>query len=394
MSILSANGKKQPKIIGSNHESIWGAFRIKVAIMGAGLSGLACAIILEKNGIIPTIFEKRSRVGDRFVNGEIFLSILNKPVNDAIAHIGDTYGIYLQPTSYIHNLVLYSEHQKAEIHGQLGFCNLRGRDEKSFENQLACQVKSKIIYNSEYTYERLVQDFTHVVVATGDGDYAAQMENYRLDYSSTLNGYNVSGDFNRYTIRVWMDNQIIPNGYGYLVPISEKEANIVIWYPKHPGRPNLDYQQSLAKLFHTVSIELQQSLTILDHFEINDYQIGICHYPRIGNSYFTGNCFGSITPYLGFGQFIAILTGIYTALDICGTHRYFNLTKPLRRNYENSLVLRQAWEGFTNRQFDRMVKFFSGSLGNMLFNSGHFDVVKLAGFLARPWVRKRKTLDE
>ena len=60
---------------------------IKVAIMGAGLSGLACAITLENNGIHPTIFEKRSCPGDRFINAEIFLSILNKPVCDAIAFI-------------------------------------------------------------------------------------------------------------------------------------------------------------------------------------------------------------------------------------------------------------------------------------------------------------------
>ncbi|HBF38264.1 MAG TPA: dehydrogenase [Firmicutes bacterium] len=365
---------------------------MKVAIMGAGLSGLACAITLEKYGIYPTIFEKRSRAGDRFVNAEIFLSILNKPVYDAIAFLGDQYGIYLQPTSHIHSLVLYSERQKAEIQGHLGFCNLRGRDKKSFENQLSRQVKSQIIYNSKYTYEQLAQDFTHVVMATGDADYAVKMENFRTDYASTLNGYNVSGDFNRYTIRVWMNNRIIPDGYGYLVPVSEKEANIVIWYPKYPRQPDLNYQALLENFLQTVSAELQQNFTILEHFEINDYQIGICQNPRIGNTYFTGNCFGSITPYLGFGQFVAILTGIYAALDICGTHQYSNLTKPLRQNYENSLVLRKAWERFDNRQFDRMVNFFGSPLGNKLFTSGHFDVVKLASYLARPWIRKRKTI--
>ncbi len=363
---------------------------MKVAIMGAGLSGLACAITLEKNGIIPTIFEKRSRVGDRFVNCEIFLSILNKPAPDAIAYIGDQYNIYLHPISHIHTLVLYSERQKAEIRGHLGFCNLRGRDRNSFENQLARQVQSKIIYNSEYTYEQLLQDFTHVVMAPGDADYADRLGNFRLDYASTLVGYNVSGNFNRNTVRVWMDNHIIPDGYGYLVPVSEKEANIVIWYPKYPERQNLNYQTSLENLMKTVGAELQQSFTVLEHFEINNYQIGICRYPRIGNTYFTGNCFGSITPYLGFGQFVSILTGIYSALDICGTHQYPELTKPLRRNYENSLVLRRAWEGFSNRQFDWMVKFFSTSLGNRLFNTEHFDVVKLASFLARPWVQKKQ----
>jgi flavin-dependent dehydrogenase len=367
-----------------------GELNIKVAIMGAGLSGLVCAIILEKNGISPTIFEKRSQVGDRFINGEIFLSILTKPVNDVIAYFSDSYGIYLQPTSHINKLVLYSEHQKAEIHGHLGFCNLRGRDSKSFENQLVRQVTSKIVYNSEYTYEQLTQDFTHIVLATGDAAYATILQNYQVDYASTLNGYNVTGDFDRYTIRVWLDNRIAPNGYGYLVPISEKEANIVVWYPKYPNRKNLNYDELLEGLFRKVSTDLNQTFVITEHFEINDYLIGICHYPRIGNTYFTGNCFGSITPYLGFGQYISILTGIYAALDICHTHNYINLTKPLRQNYRNSLILRQAWEQFDNSKFDMMVKIFSGYLGNRLFNTKHFDVVKLASYLARPWIRNNK----
>jgi len=53
-----------------------------IAIMGAGLSGLSCAMTLEKNGISPTIFEKRSQIGDRFVNGEVLLSIFAFPVHD------------------------------------------------------------------------------------------------------------------------------------------------------------------------------------------------------------------------------------------------------------------------------------------------------------------------
>lgn len=39
---------------------------MKVTIMGAGISGLSCAITLEKNGIEPAIFEKMSKVRDRF----------------------------------------------------------------------------------------------------------------------------------------------------------------------------------------------------------------------------------------------------------------------------------------------------------------------------------------
>jgi phytoene dehydrogenase-like protein len=45
---------------------------MKVAIMGDGLSGLACALTLEKRGVKPDVLEKRRIVGDRFTNSGVF----------------------------------------------------------------------------------------------------------------------------------------------------------------------------------------------------------------------------------------------------------------------------------------------------------------------------------
>ncbi|MGE5604187.1 MAG: FAD-dependent oxidoreductase [Bacteroidota bacterium] len=360
---------------------------IKVAILGAGLSGLTCAITLEKHGINPVIFEKRRQAGDRFVNGEILLSLLSQPVDDVIAYFADNYQIYLQPVSHIRSLILHSEHAKAVINGKLGFCNIRGRHEKSFENQLARQVKSEIVYNSEYTYEQLVHDYTHVVLATGDAAYALALRNYKQDFTTLLNGYTVAGDFDRYTVRAWLNNQFAPYGYGYFIPLSEKEANLVLWHPEYSIHQKQDQNLLLTQFFKQAQKDLDQELRIIDHFEVQHYSIGLCRYPRIGNTYYTGNCFGAIDPYLGFGQFISILTGVYAALDICGIAKYEELTKPLRQNHENSLVLRRAWELFDNRRFDWMVRFFGSGIGKKIFTSQKYDAVKIASFLARPWVR-------
>ena len=37
---------------------------MRVAIIGAGLSGLSCALELERHGIKPDIFEKKDYVGE------------------------------------------------------------------------------------------------------------------------------------------------------------------------------------------------------------------------------------------------------------------------------------------------------------------------------------------
>jgi flavin-dependent dehydrogenase len=356
---------------------------IKIAIMGAGLSGLSCAITLEQNGIYPVIFEKRRTVGDRFVNGEILLSLLNRPVYDSIAYFSDEHGIFLHPSGNIKSLVLRSENSQAVIEGQLGFSNIRGRHKNSFENQLARQVKSKIIYKSKYTYEQLLKEFTHVVLATGDAAYAIRIQNYRTDLTAKLRGATVEGSFDRYEVRAWMDNRFAPQGYGYLIPFTEKEAHIVIAYPEYPENKTQDTETLWGNFFDRVCEDLGQSLKVTDNFEITGYIIGICQYPRIGNTFFTGNCFGSIMPFLGFGQFSAILTGIYAAQDLCGLGDYEKLTMPLRESYENSLTLRRSLEKLGNTQLDLLVQKLNGSFGNRLFNSKHFDPLKISGRLLR-----------
>lgn len=97
---------------------------MNVAILGAGLSGLACAITLEKHGITPKIFEKRSCPGDRFVNGEAMFSILNRPVKDCIFYLAEQYGIVLQPISEVNKLVIHSKNAEGIRTGlRLGFAD-------------------------------------------------------------------------------------------------------------------------------------------------------------------------------------------------------------------------------------------------------------------------------
>ena len=39
---------------------------MKIVIVGGGISGLSCAHEFERNGIIPTILEKKSQHGDLY----------------------------------------------------------------------------------------------------------------------------------------------------------------------------------------------------------------------------------------------------------------------------------------------------------------------------------------
>ncbi|WP_334077809.1 NAD(P)/FAD-dependent oxidoreductase [Paenibacillus sanfengchensis] len=355
---------------------------MKVAVMGAGLSGLACAIRLEQMGVSPTVFEKRSCPGDRFANMEALISVFSRPIRDEIAFLADRYQIYLQPSSNISEFVIRSANEKAVLTGNLGFCNHRGRQEDAWENQLARQVKSKIHFHAEQSYEHLLKEFTHVVVATGDPSYTAAVHNFRTDFTATLKGATVEGEFSRYRVISWLDDRFAPKGYGYLLPFTEKLANIVIAFREGVNDDGLELKEKWALFFDRVCTDLGQDLQVTDQFEVNGYKVGQCRRARVGNTFFTGNCLDSVMPLFGFGQFPAILSGIYAAEDLCGGTPYIEATRAIHASYDNSMVIRKLYERLDTGQKDRLVKMLNGKMGEKLLTT-RFDVLKIASRLLR-----------
>jgi flavin-dependent dehydrogenase len=363
-------------------------FKMEVAIMGAGMAGLSCAITLERYGITPTIFEKRSSVGDRFVNGEAMFNILNRPVKDCIPYLAENYHINLEPLAQVDKLFIHSKNEIGAIEGKIGYTNVRGRQKDSFEIQLRDQVKTNINYNSTCEYEDLCKNFEHVILATGDGAYASQLGNYKSNLTCTIKGVTVKGEFITSNPHVFLNYEIIPKGYGWLIPFSEKEANLVIAYPDYPENIKLDINDMWEKYYTLVCNKLDQNFEIIDNFEITRYIMGICNKAKINNTYFVGNCFGTISPGMGFGQYTSILTGIYSAQDICGVGKYEELTKPLFENYNHSLVFRKFIEELTDDKIDTAVKNLDakilGKLADAICgNESSIDLLKLANPIMR-----------
>lgn len=335
---------------------------MNVAIMGAGISGLSCAITLEKHSVTPTIFEKRSCVGDRFVNAESMFHVLNSPINDCLSYLSDEFGIFLKPIAQVHKIFLHSKNETGCIEGKIGYLNVRGRQEEAYDVQLKNQVKTQIEYNSNYEYEELCKNFDAVVLATGDSDYASHLGNYRNDLSVSIRGVTVEGAFQADMPHVWFNYAVLPKGYGWVIPYSDKEANLVMLYPDYPSITKMDINKMWDDFYGMVTRSLDQEFKITDKFEITRYMVGICNRPKLEHTYFVGNCFGAISPGLGFGQFTSILTGVYSAYDICGLGNYEELVKPLFTNYKNSLVLRRFLEELQDKELDLITKNLNISL--------------------------------
>lgn len=359
---------------------------MKVAIMGAGISGLCAAIILEKNGIEPTIFEKRSMPGDRFINAEAIFNISNRPINNCLDYFKKEYGIDLKPIDEIKKLTVYGPGTEATLQGNLGYSNLRGRHQDAFESQLARQVKAKIIFHSEYEYEDLLEKYTHIVLAPGDAAYASKLNNFRVDLTINVRGATVDGSFNADHVFSWYNTEFAPKGYAYLMPYTEKEANISIAYPSYPDTTIEEIDDLWHRFYERAKKDTQQALNITDKYEVKRYILGICHRPKINNTYFTGNCFGSIMPAYGLGQFVAIFTGIFAALDICDKGDYEELVTPLKKSYDNSIVIRRAMEKMDNSKLDLFVKAMNNGIASKLFSDGtEVDLFKIVSKILKPF---------
>jgi digeranylgeranylglycerophospholipid reductase len=66
---------------------------MKVAIIGAGISGLSCAIELQRHGITPVIFGKTKMLGDKPGMLIATLRMFHRSIRSPMSFIKSKYGI-------------------------------------------------------------------------------------------------------------------------------------------------------------------------------------------------------------------------------------------------------------------------------------------------------------
>lgn len=355
---------------------------MKVAIMGAGLSGLSCAIILDKYGHQPVIYENKSQVGDSLPRAEIMLPTFTRPIKNEMKYLYEKFGILLKPASSLRHVTFYSENSRADLIGKLGASTIRGNHPHSYENQLLNQVHSKIIYNSPSTYDTIKKSYSNVVVATGDPRYVSNLSSLRADLFLTVKGATIVGNYDRHHMYSWFDNMLSPKGFAFLTPLNNHQATIAIAFPSYLKNGNLSTNELWKRFLKRIYTDTGIPFEITKEFEMPNLILSRCLTPKVGTTYFTGNCLGAMGPAFGIGQFNAILSGIYAALDICGKGDYKKLTEKLFESYENSLTIRHTLENLNNQKLDGMVRLIDQPFVNKLILS-KINVVKYLSLLLK-----------
>lgn len=324
---------------------------MKIAIIGAGMAGMACAHELERHGIFPDIFEQRHRPGEMFDHCAAVLEIFSRPY-DPLKSLQKDFNITFNPIAVIKAIKMNSPKKQVTVKGKnLGYFVLRGHDPASAETQLYQKLQSPIISNTRAQYSELAKSYDYVVVANGGND-ASKREGINSPIIQTnLIGGAVIGDFDINTLKMWIDNRYAKKCYAYLCPMEENRAfmGLVV------NDSTVEEAREKWKLFWNIEQHPYDQVNEI----VVEHSVNFVYPHQVGNVLFAGIAGGFLEPFLGFGMSASVKSGILAARAMVFNQKYEDLLFQLKKDMEHSLVLRNEINKAENKHLDILLKAIS-----------------------------------
>ncbi|SNX53376.1 FAD-dependent oxidoreductase [Thermoanaerobacterium sp. RBIITD] len=342
---------------------------MKVAIIGAGSSGLTAAIRLEAYGIKPDIFERKSRVGDVFNHVAGLLNIIYRPIKDPLDYIKNNFDINIVPLNVINKVVMHGPTVTRTINSRrIGYYVIKGQDVASAENQLYEKLKTNINFNVHADYKKLKSEYDYVLIATGNQQIPKEVGCWQNFVETRLKIAEVIGKFDPTSLIMWLNTAYCKSGYVYLAPFDDKRAVLVLIVPYVTREEVAKYWNNFLRI-EKINMDI---VNIYDYEHIS----GNCFPHRFENLYFIGNAGGAIEPFLGFGQFASIMSGALAAKSIATGSDFEKEMLQLSNQNINMLELRKAIDTMDNDKYDRLIKILSAPLIKQLVYDTNFNVIK------------------
>ncbi|NNG67132.1 NAD(P)/FAD-dependent oxidoreductase [Caldanaerobacter subterraneus] len=348
--------------------------RLKIAIIGAGISGLSCALALERHGIYCDIYERKHTIGNLFPFGEIILQIMTRPCKDPLDFF-KKFGLVLRPLNEITRIVIKSPTRKVEIRGRLGYIFERGQGKNSIENQLAQQIKSKIFFNVNANYEDLKKSYDYVVIATGNEMAAKQLTEWESVVSARVKGGILLGDFEPHSVYVWFDRSYAKSGFAYLVPLSNKKASLILV-------ATYTLKEEIEDLWQTFLFRESLKYKMIETFE-TELESGMIKEHQVGNVYLVGNAGGFLEPAFGFGLANSIKTSFYCADSIVKGGNYDGKVKDVLKGIEKMVELRKEIDDMRDEDYDRLLRIIGNPFIKGLIYKTNFNIMKHMPFFIK-----------
>ncbi|OGO86364.1 MAG: hypothetical protein A2Y22_02125 [Clostridiales bacterium GWD2_32_59] len=317
---------------------------MKVAIIGAGVSGLSCAFELRKHGCTPVVFEKQSQVGEPMNYTGMWASNFIRHFGDPIYYIKKKYNLDIKPLCRYKEIIMKFPNGQVNVKGNLGYIMERSSDIFSLENQIARQADVNIIFNSAVKVEDIKNDFDYVVVAGGYHNPADKLGIWSTTTISHSRVTRVRGDFIPGVCKTWFNTEYANHSFCYLVPKSSKVATLA---------QILDsVQQNQYDSYWDRFITMEKlNYEVIEKKDTNHYS-GIVSPMQKENIFFIGNAAGLTDNFMGVGAYNAIISGICAARSIINNLNYDKIMSPYRKDIIKLHELRKAVNTFKNENFD------------------------------------------
>jgi len=309
------------QVLGQNKHINCGGKNLEVAIIGSGVSGLSCAFRLNQHGVKPTLFERRSIIGEAVNLCGVHLNCFNMVSDNPLRFFEKNYNLKIEPMCTLKEMVMCSADKKVTIKGNLGYILNRGPGMTSIERQLFDKVDAYFYFDT-YIMGPIIDDirkqFDAVVIATGCADIPKHLGVLKESVIIQVRSGIFDGNYKTGQIISWMKTEYSNNLFAYLIPITENRAVLTLLVD-NVTPDELDY------MWKKMLIEENITNNILETWE-QEYDGGRLKTNQIGNIYFVGNAGGLTDDFMGFGIVNAIASGIFAADAIVG-----------RTNYQESL---------------------------------------------------------
>lgn len=339
---------------------------MKVAIIGGGLAGFACALELEKNGVVPVIFERDAAPGWIWPSVSFWPNVIYNIYGDPREYLLKNYGIDFFPSGKIKQMIMKSPGKKVTIKGNLGYIVPRGNQQRSLENQLLLRlIQTGIHFNSKVSYKELAEKFDYVVVASGRDSEAREMGLWEEEGIVYVVEANVSGSFYPESSTIYFNTEYCGTGYGRLTPFNTASAVVGLYII---GRNEMDSLQHFRDFIRKEGLDNNE---IVLRAIPQPFTIGRVKKCRVGNVLLAGRAAGLTERVLGCGSFEALISGTLAARAILNGDDYDESIKAYKEHVENISSYRKIINKFSNDDFDKMLSAFEiPGVKQVLYNTG------------------------
>lgn len=347
---------------------------MRVAIVGAGLAGLACAHELERLGVACELFDKRDRIGKMFNTVETMLQpLVLHPHKDIFESLRQELHLPVNPANHITRLVVHTKSKETQVRGRLGFTTIRGSDERSLEVQVARHIHSPVHLDQNPDVEHLKHRYDWVVVATGSPKWPKHFGLWQRDLCWYVRGANVFGDFDPGELHFVFDTRYAGTGYAMICPYDSRLASVGVGIPDSSEERMEAYWERFRHdkrhLWHSIE----------DEFKLECYEMGRVNQRVFENVIFVGNAGGFIEPLGITGQDPSLRSGVLAARKIAqGDAAFDTFAKEWDHYYQDLWRLRLNVNAWTDAEMERLATAISHGIGTFLAGSP-INLLDIAG---------------